>query len=65
MKLLVDQLREQDKVAKMVYKKMQKWYCQIGSNKTKIKEAIDNLAGGSTAGGAGIKLAYKTARNIL
>lgn len=31
--------------------------------KTKIKDAIDKLeAGGSTAGGAGIKLAYKTAQ---
>jgi Ca-activated chloride channel family protein len=34
-----------------------------GLDKMKIKEAIDNLeAGGSTAGGAGIKLAYKTAK---
>jgi Ca-activated chloride channel homolog len=33
-----------------------------GVNKQKIKEAIDNLkAGGSTAGGEGIQLAYKTA----
>ncbi len=34
-----------------------------GDDKTKIKDAIDNLeAGGSTAGGAGIKLAYKIAK---
>jgi Ca-activated chloride channel family protein len=34
-----------------------------GSEKYKIKEAIDKLeSGGSTAGGAGIKLAYKTAK---
>ena len=34
-----------------------------GNNKTKIKEAIDQLeAGGSTAGGAGIELAYKIAQ---
>jgi Ca-activated chloride channel homolog len=34
-----------------------------GANKTAIKEAIDQLqAGGSTAGGEGIKLAYKVAR---
>ena len=34
-----------------------------GAEKTKIKDAIDKLeAGGSTAGGAGIKLAYKTAQ---
>jgi Ca-activated chloride channel family protein len=33
-----------------------------GSNKKKIIEAIDNLnAGGSTAGGEGLKLAYKIA----
>ncbi len=33
-----------------------------GADKTKIKDAIDKLdAGGSTAGGAGIKLAYKVA----
>ena len=37
-----------------------------GDKKTKIKEAIDALeAGGSTAGGAGIKLAYETAKNNL
>src|SRR5690606_8853188 len=34
-----------------------------GNDKLKIKNAIDELeAGGSTAGGEGIKLAYKTAR---
>jgi Ca-activated chloride channel family protein len=34
-----------------------------GNEKTKIKDAIDALyAGGSTAGGEGIKLAYKTAQ---
>jgi Ca-activated chloride channel family protein len=33
-----------------------------GDEKNKINEAIDKLeAGGSTAGGAGINLAYKTA----
>lgn len=37
-----------------------------GNDRTKIKDAIDNLeAGGSTAGGAGIKLAYKTAREYF
>jgi len=35
-----------------------------GTNKNKIKEAIDNLeAGGSTAGGEGIQLAYKVAKD--
>jgi len=68
MKLLVDQLREQDKVAMVVYAGAAGLVLPPtnGSNKTKIKEAIDNLeAGGSTAGGAGIKLAYKTAQEYF
>ena len=68
MKLLVDQLREQDKVAMVVYAGAAGLVLPPtnGSNKTKIKEAIDNLeAGGSTAGGAGIKLAYKTAKEYF
>lgn len=37
-----------------------------GSDKQKIREAIDELtAGGSTAGGAGILLAYKIAKKNL
>ena len=46
----------------------QAWYClqQVVHEKTKIKDAIDKLeAGGSTAGGAGIKLAYKTAKEYF
>ena len=65
MKMLVDQLREQDKVSIVVYAGAAGLVLPTtnGVNKTKIKEAIDNLeAGGSTAGGAGIKLAYKTAK---
>jgi Ca-activated chloride channel family protein len=65
MKLLVDQLREQDKVSIVVYAGAAGLVLQptSGADKTKIKDAIDNLeAGGSTAGGAGIKLAYKTAK---
>lgn len=65
MKMLVDQLREQDRVAIVVYAGAAGLVLQptSGENKTKIKEAIDNLgAGGSTAGGAGIRLAYKTAK---
>lgn len=68
MKLLVDQLREQDKVAIVVYAGAAGLVLPTtsGSNKQKIKEAIDKLeAGGSTAGGAGIKLAYKTARDYF
>lgn len=64
MKLLVDQLREQDKVSIVVYAGNAGLVLPAtsGSEKTKIKDAIDKLeAGGSTAGGQGIKLAYKTA----
>jgi Ca-activated chloride channel family protein len=65
MKMLVDQLREQDMVSIVVYAGAAGLVLEptSGDEKTKIKEAIDKLeAGGSTAGGAGIKLAYKTAR---
>ncbi len=65
MKMLVDQLRESDKVAIVVYAGAAGMVLKptSGNNKTKIKEAIDNLnAGGSTAGGEGIRLAYKTAK---
>lgn len=68
MKMLVEQLREQDKVAIVVYAGAAGLVLAPteGSEKTKIKDAIDNLeAGGSTAGGAGIKLAYKTAREYF
>lgn len=68
MKMLTDQLREQDKVSIVVYAGAAGLVLAptSGANKTKIKEAIDNLeAGGSTAGGAGIKLAYKTAKQYF
>lgn len=63
-KLLADQLRAKDKVAIVVYAGAAGVVlpATAGADKTKIKEAIDQLqAGGSTAGGAGIKLAYKIA----
>lgn len=65
MKMLVDQLREEDKISMVVYAGAAGLVLEptSGAEKTKIKDAIDKLeAGGSTAGGAGIKLAYKTAR---
>lgn len=68
MKMLVDQLREQDKVSMVVYAGAAGLVLPptSGFEKTKIKDAIDKLeAGGSTAGGAGIKLAYKTAREYF
>ncbi|MFV0566677.1 MAG: von Willebrand factor type A domain-containing protein [Flavobacteriaceae bacterium] len=63
-KLLVNQLREQDKVAIVVYAGAAGVVLEptSGKNKAKILEALDNLqAGGSTAGGQGIMLAYKLA----
>ena len=65
MKMLVEQLRPQDKVAIVVYAGNAGLVlpATAGNEKEKINNAIDNLsAGGSTAGGAGIKLAYKIAR---
>jgi Ca-activated chloride channel homolog len=65
LKLLTEQLRENDKVAIVVYAGNAGLVLPStsGINKIKIKDAIDNLeAGGSTAGGEGIQLAYKTAR---
>ncbi|MEP6748108.1 MAG: von Willebrand factor type A domain-containing protein [Bacteroidota bacterium] len=65
MKLLVDQLREQDKISLVAYAGNAGLVLPptSGSEKSTIKDAIDRLeAGGSTAGGQGIKLAYKTAK---
>ncbi|QKJ32435.1 von Willebrand factor type A domain-containing protein [Mucilaginibacter mali] len=65
MKMLVDQLRRQDKVAIVVYAGNAGLVLPAtsGDEKETINDAIDNLsAGGSTAGGEGIKLAYKIAR---
>lgn len=64
-KLLAEQLRPQDRVAIVVYAGAAGLVLEptTGDKKTKIKEAIDKLeAGGSTAGGEGIRLAYKTAK---
>lgn len=65
LKLLVNNLRDKDKVAIVVYSGAagEKLTSTPGSDKQKIREAIDELeAGGSTAGGEGIKLAYKIAQ---
>ncbi len=64
-KMLVEQLRAQDKVAIVVYAGAAGLVLEptSGSDKKKIIEALDNLeAGGSTAGGAGINLAYAMAK---
>ncbi|GAB0157502.1 VWA domain-containing protein [Chryseobacterium sp. Alg-005] len=63
-KILLDQLRPQDKVAMVVYAGSAGVVLPPTSaaEKIKITEALDRLqAGGSTAGGAGIELAYKLA----
>ncbi|WP_294551965.1 von Willebrand factor type A domain-containing protein [uncultured Bacteroides sp.] len=65
LKLLVNNLRDKDKVAIVTYAGSAgvKLEATPGSDKQKIREAIDELtAGGSTAGGAGILLAYKIAK---
>lgn len=64
LELLVDKLREQDRVAIVVYAGNAGLVLPStrANNKLEIKAAIQRLeAGGSTAGGAGIKLAYKVA----
>lgn len=63
-KLLVSELRKQDKVAIVVYAGAAGMVLPPthGDEKEKILAALDNLqAGGSTAGGAGINLAYSLA----
>jgi Ca-activated chloride channel homolog len=68
LKLLVDQLREQDNAAIVVYAGAAGLVLPstAGIHKEKIMKAIDNLhAGGSTAGGEGIQLAYKVAKEQL
>jgi Ca-activated chloride channel family protein len=64
LRLLTDNLRDQDKVAIVVYAGNSGLVLPStsGDNKQAIKDALSKLsAGGSTAGGAGIKLAYKVA----
>ncbi len=64
-KLLVNNLREEDRVAIVVYAGAAGTVLPStpGSSKQKILEALDQLsAGGSTAGGAGINLAYRIAK---
>jgi Ca-activated chloride channel homolog len=63
--LLVNELREQDRVAIVVYAGSAGLVLPStsGADKQRILAALDGLqAGGSTAGGAGIRLAYDVAR---
>ncbi len=64
MKLLVEQLRENDRVAIVVYAGASGMVLPstTGDKKEVVIRALDHLsAGGSTNGGAGIELAYNTA----
>lgn len=66
--LLVDQMREKDRLAIVVYAGAAGVVLSptSGANKSQIKSTLDRLnAGGSTAGGAGIQLAYKLAEQYF
>jgi len=68
LRLLVDQLRPQDRVALVTYAGSAGVVLPStsGDEKAGILEAIDRLeAGGSTAGGAGLQLAYDVARDAF
>ena len=66
MKMLLQEMRPKDKVSIVVYAGAAGLVLEptSASEPQKILDAIDHLkSGGSTAGGAGIKLAYKTAKS--
>jgi Ca-activated chloride channel family protein len=68
LKLLVDELDDRDKIAVVAYAGSAGLILPStpASKKDRIIEALDQLsAGGSTAGGEGIELAYKTAEESL
>ncbi|MFL5539220.1 MAG: von Willebrand factor type A domain-containing protein [Longimicrobiaceae bacterium] len=65
LRMLVEQLRPQDRISLVVYAGAAGLVLDAtpGDRKGEILAAIDRLeAGGSTAGGAGIRLAYEVAR---
>jgi len=65
LKLLIQNMRDEDRIAIVVYAGAAGMVLPStkGSDRNKIMAALGNLeAGGSTAGGAGIKLAYKIAK---
>ncbi len=68
MRLLVNELRPEDRVAIVVYAGAAGLVLEStsGAEKERILDAIARLeAGGSTAGGAGLRLAYRVAREHL
>jgi Ca-activated chloride channel homolog len=67
-RLLVNEMRPEDRVAMVVYAGAAGVVLEStpGSEKEKILSALNNLqAGGSTAGGAGLKMAYRIAEQHL
>lgn len=61
--MLADRIGPQDRVSIVAYAGSAGLVLEPTSDKAKIKAALENLAaGGSTAGGQGIELAYATAR---
>jgi len=65
-RMLVNELRPEDRVAMVVYAGAAGLVLEStpGSKKSEILSALDQLqSGGSTAGGAGLKLAYKVAQD--
>ncbi|WP_433589027.1 vWA domain-containing protein [Pseudomonas koreensis] len=68
LKLLVDQMREQDRVSLVVYAGESRVVLEptSGREKARIRSAIEQLtAGGSTAGASGIELAYQMAQQAF
>ncbi|MFJ2465687.1 von Willebrand factor type A domain-containing protein [Pseudomonas sp. NPDC087615] len=68
LKLLVDQLREQDRISLVVYAGESRVVLEptSGREKARIRNAIEQLtAGGSTAGASGIELAYQMAQQAF
>ncbi|MCF5703441.1 vWA domain-containing protein [Pseudomonas syringae] len=68
LKLLVDQLRDQDRVSLVVYAGESRVVLEptSGRERAKIRTAIEQLtAGGSTAGASGIELAYQMAQQAF
>jgi Ca-activated chloride channel family protein len=67
-RMLIDQLRPQDRISMVVYAGAAGMVLPPtpGSDKQAIRDALDRLdAGGSTAGGAGLMLAYQAAREAF
>lgn len=61
---LADQLQKQDRVSIVVYAGAAGLVLEPTNDANRIKTALDRLnAGGSTAGGAGLQLAYQVARD--